>query len=77
MIPLIKAQKGLSIIPILPMEEQIRISSEVQESFKLRHESKRLLGVAKQAVEIAISEDEEKAIEYIKENGESLLGRQI
>ena len=65
------------IIPILPMEEQIRISSEVQESFKLRHESKRLLGVAKQAVEIAISEDEEKAIEYIKENGESLLGRQI
>ena len=55
------------IIPILPMEEQIRISSEVQESFKLRDESNRLLEVAKQAIEIAISDSEEKALQYIKD----------
>ena len=55
------------VIPILPMEEQTEISNKVQESFKLRHESKRLLDVAKQAVEIAISENEEMALKYIKE----------
>ena len=65
------------IIPILPIEEQLEISTKVQESFKLRHESKQLVEIAKQTVEIAISENEEKAIKYIKENGESLLGRQI
>ena len=53
------------IIPFLPMEKQHEISSTVQESTKLRHESKRLLEVAKQAVEIAISENETAAIKYI------------
>lgn len=55
------------IIPIIPMEDQIRISSKIQESFKLRHESKHLLEVAKHAIEIAISENEEMALKYIKE----------
>lgn len=63
------------IIPILPMEKQLEISTKVQESFKLRHESKRLLEVAKQAVEIAINENEEIAFKYIKENGESLYNK--
>lgn len=53
------------VIPFLPMEKQIEISSKVQESFKLRHESKRLLEIAKQAVVIAISENETTAIKYI------------
>ena len=33
-----------------------------------RNESKRLLNVAKTAVEIAIGESEEAALEYLKEN---------
>ena len=56
------------VIPILPMDEQIKISEMVQESFRLRNESKRLLNVAKTAVEIAISESEEVALMYLKEN---------
>ena len=56
------------IIPILPMEKQMKISQEVQDSFKLRNESKRLLNVAKTAVEIAISKSEEVALKYLKEN---------
>ena len=56
------------VIPILPMEMQQEISQKVQESFRLRNESKRLLNVAKTAVEIAIGESEEAALEYLKEN---------
>ena len=40
----------------------------VEESFKLKTESERLLDVAKKAVEIAIEEGEEKAMDYIKKN---------
>ena len=57
------------VIPILPMEKQQKISQKVQESFRLRNESKRLLNVAKNAVEIAISEGEETALKFLKENG--------
>lgn len=56
------------VIPILPMEKQQEISQKVQESFRLRNESKHLLNVAKTAVEIAIGESEEAALEYLKEN---------
>lgn len=56
------------VIPVLPMEKQQEISQKVQESFRLRNESKRLLNVAKTAVEIAIAESEEEAIHYIEEN---------
>lgn len=63
------------IIPILPMENQIEISNMVQESFKLRRESLRLLDIAKQAVELAIIENEELALNFIKENGESLYNK--
>lgn len=56
------------VIPVLPMEKQQEISQKVQESFRLRNESKRLLNVAKTAVEIAISESEEESIHYIEEN---------
>ena len=55
------------VIPKLPMAKQIEISNTIQESFSLRHESERLLEVAKKAVEIAISEDEDSALRYIKE----------
>ena len=57
------------VIPILPMEKQLEISQLVQESFRLRNESKRLLNVSKTAVEIAIGESENTALNYLKENG--------
>ena len=62
-------------IPIIPDDIQIQISQQVQESFKLRSESKRLLEVAKKAVEIAIEENEENALKYINEYGKSLYDK--
>ena len=56
-------------IPIIDFEKQQEISTLIQESFVLKHQSEHLLEIAKRAVEIAIEEDEEKAIEYINENG--------
>lgn len=56
------------LIPILPMDVQKELSKQIQQSFKLRKESKRLLEVAKKAVEIAIEEGEAKAMKFIKEN---------
>lgn len=61
------------IIPILPMDEQFMISEMVQDSFRLRHKSNRLLKIAKEAVEIAISDNEDRALQYIKENEVTLL----
>lgn len=62
------------VVPILDETIQETIASKVQESFAMKTESKRLLNVAKEAVEIAISDSEEKAQQYIikNENGESL-----
>jgi len=56
------------LIPILPQNIQDSISSFVEQSFTLKHQSEHLLEVAKRAVEIAIEENEEKAIEYINKN---------
>jgi len=62
------------VVPILNETIQETIALKVLESFAMKAESKRLLNVAKEAVEIAISDSEEKALQYIKENenGESL-----
>ncbi|SNV49983.1 EcoKI restriction-modification system protein HsdS [Chryseobacterium taklimakanense] len=56
------------VIPILDFEIQQEISDLVQESFKLKNESEQLLQVAKQAVEIAIEQNEDKAMEFINQN---------
>lgn len=56
------------IVPILDETKQETIAAKVQDCFALKMESKRLLIVAKEAVEIAISDSEEKALQYIKEN---------
>lgn len=53
-------------IPILPMSSQQKISAKVRESFALRAESKRLLDLAKHAVEVAIERGEDSAMEEIK-----------
>ena len=54
-------------IPILNMDAQKEIATKVQESFALRKQSKQLLEYAKQAVEMAIEQGEEVALEWLKE----------
>ena len=53
------------IIPKLSKEIQQEITNKVKESFALRRESKRLLNLAKTAVEIAIEQGESAAMELL------------
>lgn len=53
-------------IPLIDSETQEKIKKQVNEGFKLKKQSEHLLEVAKRAVEIAIEEDEEVALEYVK-----------
>ena len=50
----------------LSIEKQNLISSKIQESFSLREKSKRLIEMAKQAVEMAIETDERIALDWIE-----------
>ena len=54
------------ILPIIAGEKQIQIQQKVVESFNLRKQSKHLLESAKRAVEIAIEQDEQTAIDYLE-----------
>ena len=53
------------VIPIIDIDTQILIAGLIQQSFTLKVESKHLLDVAKQAVEIAIEQDEQAAFNFI------------
>lgn len=55
------------IIPILDIDTQKEIAVKVQESFTLRKQSRQLLEYAKQAVEMAIEQGEDAAIEWLKD----------
>lgn len=55
-------------IPHIDEDTQKKIAALVKESFSLKIESVRLLDVAKRAVEIAIEQDENAGINYIKAN---------
>ncbi len=57
-------------IPLIDFNKQQEIAELVEESFALKKQSENLLEVAKRAVEIAIEESEEKAIEYINSKSE-------
>lgn len=70
-----KTEFGKTPLPLINRIIQQEISQQVRECFKLRAESKRLLEVAKRTVEIAIEENEEKAIQYINEYGKSLYDK--
>ena len=59
---------GNVVIPILDEGIQATITKKVQESFALRKESHRLLELAKQAVEVAIEQGEDKAMELLNKN---------
>jgi len=53
-------------IPILSEEKQILIQEKVTEALNVRKQSKYLLECAKRAVEIAIEQDEETAIDWLE-----------
>ncbi|MYA55411.1 hypothetical protein F4X88_03865 [Candidatus Poribacteria bacterium] len=53
-------------IPILPKEKQVEMQQKVDESFSLHKHAKDLLEYAKRAVEIAIEQDEQTAINWLK-----------
>lgn len=53
------------IIPILESEAQQEITNKIRVSFMLRGESERLLNLAKAAVEIAIEQGEDKAMDLL------------
>lgn len=65
-------QIGRTAIPILSEEKQAHIKQRVIESFHLRKQSKHLLECAKRAVEIAIEQDEQTAIDLLKSETKSL-----
>ncbi|MCX6220621.1 MAG: restriction endonuclease subunit S [Bacteroidia bacterium] len=52
-------------VPIIEYTKQKKIAALIEESFRLKKQSEQLLETAKRAVEIAIEEDEEVAIDYI------------
>lgn len=54
------------VVPIIDYKKQEQIAQLVAESFRLKQESENLLEVAKQAVEIAIEQNEESAINFIE-----------
>lgn len=53
------------IVPIIEYSKQQHIANLIEESFSLKKQSEHLLEVAKKAVEIAIEEDEQVAIDFI------------
>ena len=59
-----------TILPILHQDKQAEIEQKVSESFNLRKRAKDLLEHAKHAVEIAIEQDEQAAINWL----ESVVG---
>lgn len=54
-------------IPLIPKSKQTEIQQKIIESFNLRKQSKHLLECAKRAVEIAIEQDEQSAMDWLKE----------
>ena len=62
------------ILPILSIETQTKIQQRVIESFALREQSKHLLECAKRAVEIAIEQNEETAIDWLEEKTRTIEG---
>ncbi len=56
------------VVPVIEFDKQREIADLVEESFKLKKQSERLLEVAKKAVEMAIEQDEQTAIDYINKN---------
>ena len=67
-----KDEFGKVILPIIVEEKQIQIQQKVVESFRLRKQSRQLLECAKRAVEIAVEQDEQTAIDYLERETQEL-----
>ena len=59
-------QVDRTLVPILPEYKQVEIQRKVAESVALRRQSRKLLEQGKEAVEIAIEQDEATAIEWLE-----------
>ena len=59
------------VVPIIDFGKQLEIADLIEQSFSLKKQSEHLLEVAKKAVEIAIEQNEEIAIEYINNQSNS------
>ena len=59
-------QVAATLIPLLSGEKQVEIAQRCSESFQLRHRSEKLLENAKEAVEIAIKQDERTAGNWLE-----------
>jgi type I restriction enzyme, S subunit len=57
-----------TIVPLVDLPAQAKIADLVNESFSLKGESEQILNVAKRAVEIAIEQNENAGMKYIREN---------
>ena len=55
------------LLPVVKLDVQEMIANKIQKSFELRAKSNELLEAAKRAVEIAIEEDEETAMQYLEQ----------
>jgi restriction endonuclease S subunit len=60
------------VIPFVEKSTQAEIRQNVTESFALRKQSKHLLECAKKAVEMAIEQNEKKAINWLKEQTQDI-----
>lgn len=56
---------GEILIPIIDTSIQTQIEAKIKQSFELKEESKKLLDLAKRAVEVAIEKDEDEAKKLI------------
>ena len=65
-------QVKATAIPLLPQSKQHQIQQKVIESFNLRQQSKQLLECAKRAVELAIEQDEQIAINWLQDQMHSI-----
>lgn len=60
------------IVPLIEPQTQQKISQLIQQSFKARENSKKLLEIAKRTVEIYIEKDEEEGMKYANSQLEEL-----
>ena len=59
-------QIAATLIPLLSKEKQIEIEQRISESFSLRNDSKKLLALVKETVEIAIEQGEQAASNWLE-----------
>lgn len=59
-------------IPLLDMKKQEELAKKIRESFEARRKSKDLIEYAKASLEIAIENNEKKALKWLREKGDEM-----